>query len=613
MSYQLNLNPLGLNLLNKSSSGYRTPKSEFNISVACPDELPDFHDRQAAQVEWKALAPLISHSPVVRVSRDGGKTYPHKWVRELQPDSLPLMPAAVHLHDKHGCGHVLVLDLDQAAGNVDDDYTALTKTLDDTGALWFADASPSGGRHIYIPLNDDVPHTVLADVARRLATRHPSVDPNPHYSADTGCIRPPGSVWKRGGHQRLITDLKEAIAAATLRNPTSMIDALLAGIPASPPPSAENDVDVDVSAYVPDTQHQVSPRIARIARTGMYDTTRYASDSEARQAVVTACVRAGLTQVEVIRRIETGIWPGLASKYARYRQRRTALLRDWKKARTWLSTHGKSSVQSGTTSPQVTGGVPHPATKLPLAHEELRRLEHHLAHTEPAPDSAAARRRYFLLRALLAAAHQDRSLTIARGCRNLALTSGIDRTKIPAVLDSLCAEPRPLIRKVTDAHGKQAAAYTLLPPDAATPDRSPWKIGQPVQILRPAFRVLGLTAAAVYEALELHGANSGRGVAAITGLSPTTVLEALGLLYTHGLTKTSHHGGNTFWSVTTSQDLVDAAERLGATAIVAALILRYRTERLAWWAWLAERALLAQIQSAAHQAVGPGLWPPGCE
>ena len=233
-------------MIRKTSSGYPISKIEINDDGPCPDELPDFHDRQAAQVEWKALAPLLSHSPVVRVSRDGGKTYPHKWVRALQPDSLPLMPAAVHLHDKHGCGHILVLDLDQAAGTVDDDYTALTKTLDNMGALWFADASPSGGRHIYIPLNDGVPHTVLADAARRLATRHPSVDPNPHYSADTGCIRPPGSVWKRGGHQRLITDLKEAIAAATLRNPKSILEAVLAGIPASPPPSAENDVDVDV-------------------------------------------------------------------------------------------------------------------------------------------------------------------------------------------------------------------------------------------------------------------------------------------------------------------------------------------------------------------------------
>ena len=60
-------------MLPKLSSGYLTPESTSNDRGACPDELPDFHDRQAAQVEWRALAPLLSHSSVMRVSRDGGE------------------------------------------------------------------------------------------------------------------------------------------------------------------------------------------------------------------------------------------------------------------------------------------------------------------------------------------------------------------------------------------------------------------------------------------------------------------------------------------------------------------------------------------------------------
>src|SRR5699024_1534818 len=120
-----------------------------------------------------------------------------------------------------------------------------------------------------------------------------------------------GSVWKRGGHQRLITDLKEAITAATLRNPNTILDALIADTPAQPLPSVNDSVDADVSPYIPETSHQVSTRIASIARTGMYDTNRYSTPSEARQAIITASVRAGLALVEVIRRTETGIWPGL--------------------------------------------------------------------------------------------------------------------------------------------------------------------------------------------------------------------------------------------------------------------------------------------------------------
>lgn len=591
----------------KTSSGYPTLKRGCNDRVACPDELPDFHDRQAAQIEWAALASLVSHSPVMRVSRDGGKTYPHKWVRELNPDVLLPMPAAVHLHDKHGCGRVLVLDLDQSAGTVADDYTGLAHTLDSLGASWFADASPSGGRHIYLPLTETVPHTVLADAARRLATQHPSIDPSPHYSADTGCIRPPGSVWKHGGHQRLITDLKDAIATATIGNPNHLLEALINDIPAQSLPSAGATVDVDVSAYVPTGRHHLSPRLAAIARTGLYDTNRYSSPSEARQAVITGAVRAGLARIEVIRRIETGIWPGLAGMYRRYTTgRRQALNRDWAKATTWLTTQSKKSVQSGTTSPKVTRGqLPSPST-----HASLRRIEKYLRHTEPPATNSAARKRRYLLRALLAAAHQDGSLTVARGCRSLALASGIDHTKIPTILQALCAEESPLLRKVGEAHGRNAAVYELLPPSEVSSDVSPWAKGLPVYGMRPAFRVLGLTAADVYESLELEGGSTGRGIARVTGHSPTTVLEALALLHSHGLVSTETSGGNTVWSVTTPQDLADVAERLGAMAVVAALILRYRNERLIWWAWLTEQALRRQVEYISDEAMRPPLWLP---
>lgn len=594
-------------MYSKTSPGYPTVESTSNDRAACPGTLPDFHDQQSAQVEWKALAPLISHSPSMRVSRDGGRTYPHKWVRELNPDVLLPMPAAVHLHDRHGCGHILVLDLDQAAGTVADDYTALAKKLDASGALWFADASPSGGRHIYLPLNDAIAHTELADAARRLSAHYPSIDPNPHYSADTGCIRPPGSVWKRGGHQRLITDLKEAITAATFRNPSTILDALIAGTPAQPLPSVNDSVDVDVSPYIPETSHQVSPRIARIARTGMYDTNRYATPSEARQAVITASVRAGLTLVEVIRRIETGIWPGLAALYRRYGAgHRKALTRDWNKAQAWLHQQPPQAVQSGTTSPQVTGGrLPTPST-----HASLRRLETHLAHTEPPATTSSARRRRYLLRALLAAAHQDGTLTLGRGCRSLALSSGIDHTKIPATLDALCAEDKPLLRKVQDAQGKNAAIYELIPPDESTPDASKWHKGLPVHAVRPVFRTLGLTAADVYEAIELTPGLTGRAIARATGHSPTTVLDAIALLASHGLITADRAVGNTTWTVTSPQALIDAADRLGATATVAALIVRYRHERLLWWAWLAEQAQRRQAEYIPHADLPPPLWPP---
>ncbi len=68
-----------------------------------------------------------------------------------------------------------------------------------------------------------------------------------------------------------------------------------------------------------------------MAQTGLYDTNRYASDSDARQAIVTGAAAAGLQLVDVERRMMQGTWPGLASFYARYasRHRVPALRRDW--------------------------------------------------------------------------------------------------------------------------------------------------------------------------------------------------------------------------------------------------------------------------------------------
>ncbi len=56
----------------------------------------------------------------------------------------------------------------------------------------------------------------------------------------------------------------------------------------------------------------------QIAHTGVYDTARYGSPSQARQAVITAAVWAGMSMVDVLARISDGRWRGLASFYARY-------------------------------------------------------------------------------------------------------------------------------------------------------------------------------------------------------------------------------------------------------------------------------------------------------
>ena len=88
-------------------------------------------------------------------------------------------------------------------------------------------------------------------------------------------------------------------------------------------PTAALEDGVDGAPHLPRASgpRELAADYLRIATTGLYDTGRYRSPSEARQAVLAAAVSAGLTLPQVLTRIDTGVWPGLASFYTRYRHR----------------------------------------------------------------------------------------------------------------------------------------------------------------------------------------------------------------------------------------------------------------------------------------------------
>jgi len=113
---------------------------------------------------------------------------------------------------------------------------------------------------------------------------------------------------------------------------------------------------------------ELAGNCVQIAHTGVYDSARYGSPSQARQAVITAAVWAGMSMVDVLARISDGRWRGLASFYARYSNptsRREALSKfDWPAAVAYVIAQkgknpGSSLVrQSLTSRPHHTGGYP---------------------------------------------------------------------------------------------------------------------------------------------------------------------------------------------------------------------------------------------------------------
>ena len=76
----------------------------------------------------------------------------------------------------------LCLDLDTSKalqGVVDDDAQRLGDLLESCGVRYIADYSPSGGRHLYIPLAERMEAPAARELVEALARIAASLDPSP--------------------------------------------------------------------------------------------------------------------------------------------------------------------------------------------------------------------------------------------------------------------------------------------------------------------------------------------------------------------------------------------------------------------------------------------------
>jgi DNA-binding transcriptional ArsR family regulator len=339
----------------------------------------------------------------------------------------------------------------------------------------------------------------------------------------------------------------------------------------------------------------------QMALTGLYDANRYASESEARQAIITGAAAAGMKLTDVERRMLQGTWPGLASFYARYASshRIPALQRDWTKALGYLrknptpkalkNTARISPTSQPNTQPLGLQGN-FSASNPDAEHRFIRTWRNALRLREHTyQDSRTGLARRMVLRALGEAAHKTASRFIEFGDRSIAVAAGLDHTTVGFHLRALRAEKDPLVTLIEQGRGTKGDLYMLTVPEgvkAAAEDLT-WRKGK-IHALRPVFRALGLPAAFVYEALEHSPVSlSTADVVRATRLSRTAVTEALEILAAWNM---ATRGKTRGWSVVASTSLRELAEHLGVTEAVAAQLHRYRTDRILWREWLARNA-----------------------
>lgn len=473
----------------------------------------------------------------------------------------------------------------------------MTSWLYQHGARWIEDHSPGGGRHIYIPLERRMPFNEARTIVEALASRYRSLDPTPHQNLRHGCMRVAGSVHKRGGHQEL--DMSLAMAGSILDSPNTVT--VISGLTGSL--KTEMEAAEARRTLVPSAAHSgdddrpaagISARVLETAVHGTWDAGRYESPSEARQSVLAAAVAAGMELTDVQRRMQQGTWPGLAQFYARYRPhtRSKALFRDWRNAVSFVSKQRlepqeKSVRKSPTSLPNTQGG--YSAAPLRGSHDEHRFIRTWrnalLIREQDLKGSRKGLAQRMILRALGAAAHMTGSRFVEFGVRSLALASGVDHTTVAAHLRALRSSPESLVQLVSRGRGTHGDLYSLRVPQSLQEpaEAISWRRGR-IEAMRPVFRVLGMPAAFVYEALEHSPGPLGTGeLAAIAGLGRSAASEALEVLAAYGLAQRGAGG----WEQSSGVCLESLAEQLGVTEALVRLQARYKTERAVWRRWLA--------------------------
>ena len=609
-----------------------TPQNAEAISWSS-DDL----SRAAAEAAWHAVTAAIAGTPHVRISRDGGRTYPARHVRPL-PAEPPGQPSTVPIYDPAtGTGRMLALDLDpgRAGGNVHDGAVqhdhelcpgpvavvraqaeALAGLVARRGGQVLADVSPSGGRHVYVLFGASLPWLEVRDLVRAISLRYPAVDPAPMASLG-GQISPPGARHKRGGWRLLSMPLADAVAVAGHPNGPEVWAALLAEF-AAELQAAETDArgegiceaELDDAGvpWVPrlgGRAHLLSPELEHAARTGRWDHTRYPGRSEARMAIVGAAAARGWQLADVRAAVASGAWKGVAVLYERRSEpgRLDRLLPlEWRKCIAKISR--EKNVRQWHTSDLSTRPPAQESSSSSAEYGLTRQwLTAILCAAEDRERVRGWGRRAIAVRLVLLALGQaamvSGSSVIEFGTRNLSLHSCMSHRTVARVLRQLASEDDPLIDLVSPRQLARADRWQLRIP-AQYADSVRWRRRRAgrIEAAHPVFLKLGGTSALVYGALNQAEAR-GADVARAARLSTSATSAALRVLAEHGLAERGPGGWRRGLVA-----LAAVAESTGAADLQREREERYKLDRESWRARLRTYQLSRQLPTSARD----GWW-----
>ena len=585
---------------------------------------------EPSPVQAWALAPLIAGQPTYRTGRWIGPRfqYPRPTTPPAITKSLPERPAAVMIHGVDGSVATLCIDLDTSKALksvVDADAARLRRLLGETNVGYVEDFSPSGGRHLYVPLQRRITAVEARELVEALGLLAASLDPSPHQNITDGCIRVPGSRHKTGGHQTLVTPLAKAYATLRVRNSPRAVAALRTALA---PELARNKAIRQREAKAAKTARTIGAQLTkaggsetplrRIARTGLYDTAKYASPSEARLGVLNHFAACGWSLQDVENELN-GQFPGLAALYGTQANQARLLSYEWAKAQAYTNAgntqkrrsreSGKNNALINNTSPtKPTGGATNRSSA--SIHQLVNDLENVLYAVLDHRLAARGREGLslrLLIRGLLGYMRAKETDLLDVGCRTLAVALGKHHVTIARLLPVLAQASEGILTKVADARHKAADAYLIQLPEhyQQLARELSWRKGR-IHAVRPVFRHLGDVAALVYEAIERapHSPTTADIVRA-TSISRNAVSTALADMETLGMIR--RDGAQ--WK-STAANLTNLAARLGVLEDYQSHIGRNRFDRARWHAYLDRFHTPALDEGALYDQERDEYWLP---
>lgn len=374
------------------------------------------------------------------VERDGSiaNAYDREWSVNAP---APSTPWAMYLSGDGQRFDYLAFDLDSTKGNVGFDAGKLSLWLDELRIDHLVtESGPTGGRHVWIALEDPTAAETVREIAMLAKSLLPSLDPTPLTNPATGCVRPPGAIHRHGGSSRPLGPLAPLLARQLDAEGIEALRSLLidygAELPA-PTPAVGHGLDVDATGrpFIPGARRELS---ARVHEQLMTPVTINDDASRVLTSVLNGMANANWRFEEVLTHLSAPAFERVRT--VRVRDRRLPRAKD--KSRDILARAWQHSVEYIATRPRVDAAVDPDGSgylsSLSRVTAAVQALQDR-ANTMPglwgadrASQAARARRGTYSRRAVLDALClfmlQSASETVEADCRRLSDHTGYGKT-----------------------------------------------------------------------------------------------------------------------------------------------------------------------------------------